>query len=76
VSPRLVSSGDAEAVPPVPMDKIPFATDDVVAPALSTSALTSGAAEGVPCVSIQKGPVGSEDALTLSSSIKVANLTQ
>jgi hypothetical protein len=73
VSPRLVSSGDAEGVPPVAMHKVPLATDDVPAPALSTSAPTSPAAtEGVPCVSSQKVPVGP----TPSSSTKVANLGQ
>ena len=67
-----MSSDDAEGevVPPVAMQKVPFA-----APALSTSALTSAAAaEGVPYVCVQKGPVGSDDGSTTSPSSKVANL--
>jgi len=79
VSPRLLSSGDAEGegVPSVAMDKIPFATDDVAGPPLSTSTLKSApGAEGVPYVGIQKGPVRIGDASTTSSNVKVANLVQ
>ncbi|KAL0048955.1 hypothetical protein WJX82_003214 [Trebouxia sp. C0006] len=73
VSPRLVSSGDAESVPPVAMHKVPLATDDVPAPALSTRAPTSPAStEGVPCVSSQKVPVGP----TPSSSTKAGILNE
>ena len=48
-----MSCGDAEAVPPVAMQKVPLATDDVVALALSTSALTSAPAakDGHMCAS-------------------------
>jgi hypothetical protein len=92
VSPRLVSCGDAEGVPPVALQKIPsatdvkgvppvgnvpLATDDVTAPSLSTSTLPSApAAERAPYVGTQKGPVGIDDAATPSSMIKVANLVQ
>jgi len=58
------------------VEKVPFATDDVTAPPLSTRTPTSAAAEHGPYVCIQKGLVGSDDAPTPSSSIKVANLVQ
>ncbi len=75
MSPRLLSCGDAEAVPPVAMQKVPLATDDVVALALSTSTLTSApAAKDVPYVCKQKGPARIDDAPTPPSMIKVANV--
>lgn len=74
MSPKLVSCADAKGVPPVPMQNIHLATDDVTGPPLSTRTLTSAAAaEGVPYVRIQKGPVGSDDASSMASSIKVAD---
>jgi len=68
------TSAAAEHVPPVPVEKVPFANDDVAALSLSTSTPTSAAAERVPYVCTQKVPVASDDAPTLSSSIKVTNL--
>ncbi|KAL0017785.1 hypothetical protein WJX77_002523 [Trebouxia sp. C0004] len=54
VSPRLLSSADAEGVPAVAVAKARFASDDVVEPSLSTSTLTPAAAEPAPYVCIQK----------------------
>ncbi|KAL0049310.1 hypothetical protein WJX82_011011 [Trebouxia sp. C0006] len=72
VSPRLMSCGDAEAVPPVARGKVPFATDDDAVPALSTSTLTyAPAAKDVPYVRTQKGPARIDDAPTPPSMIKV-----
>ena len=65
----MLSSADAEGVPPAAVPKAPFATD--AARLLSTRTATSAAAERGPYM---KGPFRADDAPTPSSSIKVANL--